>query len=109
MGEEGTVAVASEFLRTEEGKDDGAARPGASGEDVSEGEDRGGAGCVVVGSVVVGVASGVGGADAEVVEVCGEEDDLVGRCGAAEDGDGVPGLFTRNVLEPRDALLCSCW
>ena len=37
----------------------------------------------------------------------GEEDDLVGRCGAAEDGDGVPGLFARDVLEPGDALLGS--
>jgi hypothetical protein len=54
---------------------------GAGGEEVGEGEDCGGAGGVVVGTVEDAVAiDGLGG-DAEVVEVRGEEDDLVLKFG----------------------------
>ena len=104
MGEEGAVAEAADLFRAEEGEDDGAARATAGGEDVGEGEDGGGSGGVVVGAVVDGVAVD-GGADAEMVEVRGEQDDLVGRRGAAKDGDGVPGLVAGRVFELREALL----
>ena len=80
-------------------------RARASGEDVRQREDGGSAGGVVVGAVVVGVAGRVGGADAEVVEMRGQQDDLVGRGAAAQNADGVPGLFARHVLELREALL----
>ena len=82
MREEGAVAEAPDLLRAEEGEDDGAARAWAGGEDVGEGEDGGGAGGVVVGAVVDGVSGCVCGADAEVVEMGGEQDDLRGlsRC-----------------------------
>ena len=49
---------------------------GPAGEGVSEREHGSGAGGVVVGAVVDGVAGRVGGADAEVIEVRGEQDDL---------------------------------
>ena len=79
MREEGGVAEAANLLRAEEGEDDGAARARTGGEGVGEREHGGSAGGVVVGAVVDGVAGGVGGADAEVVEVRGEQDDLVWR------------------------------
>lgn len=85
---------------------------------MGEGEDGGGAGGIVVGAVVDGVGGaggggvhgGVagGGIDAEVVEVGGKEDGLGGLVGAAEDGDGVPGLFARGVLEFGEALPEAC-
>jgi hypothetical protein len=67
-------------------------------------EHGGGAGGVVVGAVVDGVAGGVGGADAEVVQVCGEQDDPGGGIGAAQDGDGVLGCGARDVLKLGEAL-----
>lgn len=83
MLEEGASPEAAKFFRPEEGEGDGAAGVAAGGEDVGEGEDCSGSGCVVVGSVVDavrlaggGVGDGVGG-DSEVVEVRGEEDDFV--------------------------------
>ncbi len=56
MREKGAVAEAAKLLRAEEGEDDGAARARAGGEDVGQRKDGGGAGGVVVGAVVVGVA-----------------------------------------------------
>jgi len=106
--EEGSVAEAAKFFRAEECEDDGASGAWAGGEDVGQGQYGSGAGCVVVGSVVVHVTGCVGGADAEMIEVRGEEDDLFGRGGSAQDGDCVPGLFSWDVLEFCDALLRSC-
>ncbi len=80
---EGAGAEASEFLRAEEGEDDSATGAWAGGQEMGEGEDRGGSGGVVVGAVVDDVAIFSRGAvdggrgDAEVVEMGGEEDDLV--------------------------------
>ncbi len=76
----------------------------AGGEKAGEGEDGGGSGGIVVGAVVDGVAVDCG-ADAEMVEMGGEQDDLVGQRGAAEDGDGVPGLLAWSVFELREVLL----
>ncbi len=98
------VAVASDLFGPEEGEDDGAAWARAVGEDVSQREDGGGSGSIVVGAVVEVVAMD-GGADAEVVEVRGEEYDLVGGRAAAQDGDGVPCLFAGGVFELRELLL----
>lgn len=107
MGEKGAVAEAAELLGAEEREDHGAAGPFAGGEEMSERENRGGAGGVVVGAVVdaIGVGvSGVGPGDAEVVEVGGEEDGL-GGIGAAQEGDGVPGFAAVGVFELRQTLL----
>lgn len=100
VSEEGARAEAAELFGAEEGEDDGPAGTGTGGEDVGEGENGGGAGGIVVGAVVdeVGVGGGCSGY-AEVIEVRGEEDDVVGIGGAAEDGDGVPCLFAWSVLE----------
>ncbi len=38
----------------------------------------------------------------------GEQDDLVRRRAAAQDADGVPGLFAGHVLELRETLLDPC-
>lgn len=108
MGEKCPVAEAAELFRAKESEDDGPAGAGAGGEDVGEGEDSGGTGRVVVGAVVdeVGLRPGeVWLADAEVIEVCGEEDRLTVRNGAEEDGNGVPGLGARGVFEVGEALL----
>src|SRR5665213_2733184 len=56
MREEGAVAEAAELLRSEECKDDGAARTAPRGEDVSESEDCGGSRGVVVCAVVDAVS-----------------------------------------------------
>ena len=79
-------------------------RTRTGGEDVGQGENSCGSRSVVVGAVVVAVAFD-GGTDAEVVEVGGEEDDLVGLGAAAENGYGVPGFFAGDVFELRQALL----
>ena len=109
-GQEGASAEAADLFGAEEGEDNGAFGAGAGGEDVGEGEDGGGAGGVVVGTVVDEIGFGFGGVGfcyAEVVEVGGEEDDLVLEfgVGAGEDGDGVPGLFAGRVFEAGEALL----
>ncbi len=77
VGEEGAGAEASDLLRAEEGEDDRAFGTGASGEDVGESQDGGGAGGVVVGTVVDSVAVGGGRGYAEMVEMGGEQDDLI--------------------------------
>ena len=106
-GKEGAGAEAADLLRAKEGEDDGAFGPRAGGEDVGEGEDGGGAGGVVVGAIVDTVAVDRSSGYAEVVEVGGEEDDLGVELGvgAAEDGDGVPGLGAGDALVAGKALL----
>ncbi len=103
--EEGSIAEAAKFLRTEEREDDGPARTLAASERVRKGQDGGGAGGVVVGAVVDSVAGGVGWADAEMVEMCGEEHDLIGEIRAAEDADGVPRIEAWRIFKSGDALL----
>lgn len=102
--EEGGIPEAAYLFRAEESEDNRAFRAAASSEKAGEGENCGSPGGVVVGPVVDAVAVD-GRTDAEVVEVGGEEDDFVGQCSAAEDGDGVPGLLAWRVLEFREALL----
>ena len=105
VGEEAGVAEAAKLFRAEEREDDGAARARARGERVGQGEHGGGAGGVVVGAVVDAIAGGVGWADAEVIEVRGQQDDLAGGIAAAEDGDGVPGLGAGGVFKTGKMLL----
>jgi len=102
--EEVSVAEAAEFLRPEEDEEDGAAGSGAVGEGAGELEDGGGAGGIVIGAVEDAVAVD-GVADAEVVEMGGEEDDFFGGgrrggvLGAAEEGDGIPGVGADILVE----------
>ena len=76
--DEVAVAEASDFFRTEEREDDGALWALALAERAGEFYDRGGAGGVIVGSVINRVAVDAG-ADAEVVEVRREQNCILLR------------------------------
>src|SRR5947208_8272340 len=99
MRKKGAVAEAPEFLRTKQSEDDRAARARPCGKDVRQGENGGSTGGVIIGAVVVAVAGCVGGAYAEVVQMRGQQNNLL-RCDAsAKDADCVPGLLARYILK----------
>ncbi len=78
---------------------------GPAGEDAGQGENGSCAGGIIVGAVVVGVARRVGRANAEVVEVRGQQNDLIRQRTAAQNADRVPCLFAGHILKLRETLL----
>lgn len=102
--EKTSIAEATKFLRAEEHEDDGAASSAAGGKNVCQREDGSSSGCVIIGAVVDAVAVD-GWANAKMVEMRREQDDLAGQVRAWKDRDRIPGFPSRRVFEFREVLL----
>ena len=93
------VAESADLLRTKDREDDRAFWPRPGGEDAGQRQDRGSAGGIVVGAVVVGVVGCARYAHPEVVEMRRKQNDLVRRTCSAQDANRVPRLFAGHVLK----------